>query len=354
MLCASCRRQLDRGAELLRGCGAPQAGHSAPLELVLGDRTRVAVVTEMTIGRAPELDAAHRRPHRLARARAHLGQRRRDGGARGRRLQPRHLRRRGAHLGPIALRDGLRGAARRPGAGGRAPPRGLRGRAARSSCAPGASLVIPAAGPAGRGGQRDAVRDAPAGALRLRAQAPRGGRGQPPLGAARPRRGTFLRLSDNDARLFEQIDGTPLAGRSDRDRRAAPRRARARRGWRGCSPTSASAASSPAWRRARARPRRRRKTPAAAAVHAAREDRSRASGRCSSALYRAGGWVLFTAAGADLHRGADGRRPRRLRLPDRRAATGRRSSSPTTSGSAASCSSPGASSSCACTSARTG
>src|SRR5215218_4383128 len=53
MLCASCRRQLDRGASYCGACGAPQAGHSAPLELVLGDRTRVAVVTEMTIGRAP-------------------------------------------------------------------------------------------------------------------------------------------------------------------------------------------------------------------------------------------------------------------------------------------------------------
>src|SRR3954451_16167252 len=53
MLCPSCRRQLDRGAGFCLSCGAPLPGHSAPLELVLRDRTRVPVVSEMTIGRAP-------------------------------------------------------------------------------------------------------------------------------------------------------------------------------------------------------------------------------------------------------------------------------------------------------------
>src|SRR3954454_17103044 len=53
MLCPSCRRQLDRGAGFCLSCGAPMPGHSAPLELVLRDRTRVPVVAEMTIGRAP-------------------------------------------------------------------------------------------------------------------------------------------------------------------------------------------------------------------------------------------------------------------------------------------------------------
>ena len=53
MLCPSCRRQLERGASYCGSCGTPLNGASAPLELVLGDATRVPVVAEMTIGRAP-------------------------------------------------------------------------------------------------------------------------------------------------------------------------------------------------------------------------------------------------------------------------------------------------------------
>ena len=53
MLCPSCRRQLERGASYCGSCGTPLNGASAPLELVLGDATRVPVVSEMTIGRAP-------------------------------------------------------------------------------------------------------------------------------------------------------------------------------------------------------------------------------------------------------------------------------------------------------------
>ena len=52
MLCPSCRRQLERGASYCGSCGTPLEGASAPLELVLGDATRVPVVSEMTIGRA--------------------------------------------------------------------------------------------------------------------------------------------------------------------------------------------------------------------------------------------------------------------------------------------------------------
>ena len=53
MLCPGCRRQLDRGGGFCLNCGMPRPGHVAPLELVLGDRTRVPVIEEMTIGRAP-------------------------------------------------------------------------------------------------------------------------------------------------------------------------------------------------------------------------------------------------------------------------------------------------------------
>jgi putative peptide zinc metalloprotease protein len=53
VLCPSCRRQLERGASYCGSCGTPLNGAVAPLELVLADATRVPVVAEMTIGRAP-------------------------------------------------------------------------------------------------------------------------------------------------------------------------------------------------------------------------------------------------------------------------------------------------------------
>src|SRR3954454_11438109 len=53
VLCPSCRRQLERGASYCGSCGTPLNGASAPLELVLADATRVPVLAEMTIGRAP-------------------------------------------------------------------------------------------------------------------------------------------------------------------------------------------------------------------------------------------------------------------------------------------------------------
>jgi putative peptide zinc metalloprotease protein len=53
VLCPSCRRQLERGASWCGACGSPLAGAAAPLELVLADATRVPLVNEMTLGRAP-------------------------------------------------------------------------------------------------------------------------------------------------------------------------------------------------------------------------------------------------------------------------------------------------------------
>ena len=82
VLCPSCRRQLERGASYCGSCGTPLNGASAPLELVLGDATRVPMVSEMTIGRAPGVVARARRPVGLARARADHRRR----GARGRGL----------------------------------------------------------------------------------------------------------------------------------------------------------------------------------------------------------------------------------------------------------------------------
>jgi putative peptide zinc metalloprotease protein len=53
VLCGSCRRQLGRNATVCGHCGTPLAGAGSPLELVLPDGTRVPLVGEMTLGRAP-------------------------------------------------------------------------------------------------------------------------------------------------------------------------------------------------------------------------------------------------------------------------------------------------------------
>jgi putative peptide zinc metalloprotease protein len=53
MLCSSCRRQVSRDSSWCSSCGAPVAGEGAPLELVLADATRVPVTGEVVIGRAP-------------------------------------------------------------------------------------------------------------------------------------------------------------------------------------------------------------------------------------------------------------------------------------------------------------
>ena len=53
MLCPDCRRRLERGADHCRVCGASRAGASLPLELVLPDHTRLPLVGDVAIGRAP-------------------------------------------------------------------------------------------------------------------------------------------------------------------------------------------------------------------------------------------------------------------------------------------------------------
>jgi putative peptide zinc metalloprotease protein len=53
MLCPACRRQLDRGASWCGACGTPIGGAAAPLDLVLADLTRVPLVADVTLGRAP-------------------------------------------------------------------------------------------------------------------------------------------------------------------------------------------------------------------------------------------------------------------------------------------------------------
>jgi FHA domain len=53
MLCPTCRRQVPRRARFCPTCGDPRNGASPTLELVLADRTRVPLLEEITIGRAP-------------------------------------------------------------------------------------------------------------------------------------------------------------------------------------------------------------------------------------------------------------------------------------------------------------
>src|SRR3954452_25576439 len=53
MLCPVCRRQLQRGASWCPACGASIGGAAAPLDLVVDATTRVPLVTDVTLGRAP-------------------------------------------------------------------------------------------------------------------------------------------------------------------------------------------------------------------------------------------------------------------------------------------------------------
>ncbi len=175
MLCPSCRRQLERGASFCGSCGTPLNGGAASLELVLADATRVPVVGELTIGRAPGStlvlsDPSVSRVHARISADAVLE----DAG-----LEPRHVARRRARDRAVAAARRRQDPARRRRAARRAPPRGDRGRAhdrraRRARCS---------RRPAGRG---DALRDEAVRAHGLRAQAARRVGGAQALGAARP------------------------------------------------------------------------------------------------------------------------------------------------------------------------
>jgi pSer/pThr/pTyr-binding forkhead associated (FHA) protein len=53
MICPVCRRQTGRNLDFCPTCGAARRGADTTFELVLGDRSRVPLVGELTIGRAP-------------------------------------------------------------------------------------------------------------------------------------------------------------------------------------------------------------------------------------------------------------------------------------------------------------
>ena len=308
MLCPSCRRQLERGASFCGSCGTPLNGGSAPLELVLADATRIPVVSEMTIGRAPGAslvlsDPSVSRVHARITADAVLED---AGSSHGTWLDGVRV------TGPSPLHDGAK--IRLGDAELRVERRREVAEAGRTIVVrAGASLLVPSVGAAG--GHLDALRDAPAGALGLRAQAARRVRGTQALGAEGPSdRRVPAALGQRRVRL-RAARRLVLAGRADRARRAALRRHRA----------GAAGAAADRPRRARV-PGRRGRRPAAgggaggapaAAVQAAREDVQVHRAGDREALPRGRLGVLHQAR-ADRARGADRARHRRVRVPDRR------------------------------------
>src|SRR4051794_36924251 len=208
MLCTRCRRQLSRAADYCGACGAPAAGAAAPLELVLADRTRVPLLGDVTIGRAPGSTVMLADPS-VSRVHARISLGGNGGGAR--------IEDAGSSAGTLvdgvaissatALHDGAKlqlGAQKL-----RVERRRDAAEAGRTIVVrPGASLVVPAMGPpdvaaaATSFGMRPRVRSGYA-LKRLDAS-----EGSKRWLLKDLNRNTFLRLSDNDAGLLELLDGT--------------------------------------------------------------------------------------------------------------------------------------------------
>jgi putative peptide zinc metalloprotease protein len=208
VLCTSCRRQLSRGADYCGHCGTPVAGAAEPLELVLADETRVPLVGDVTIGRAPGSTVVLADPT-VSREHARISPGGNGGGA--------AIEDAGSSAGTwvngvaitsaTLLQDGnqvqigsqlLRIERRRDEA-----------EAGRTIVVkPGASLLVPAIGPPGvesaatQFGMKPRVRSGYA-LKRLDAS-----EGTKRWVLKDLNRNTFLRLSDNDAHLFELFDGT--------------------------------------------------------------------------------------------------------------------------------------------------
>jgi putative peptide zinc metalloprotease protein len=207
MLCPDCRRQVLRGAPFCGSCGAPLAGADAPLELVLAGGERVPLVEDLTIGRSPAATLRLADPT-VSRTHAHIFPSGNGGRARIEDAGSSH----GTFLdgvkidGPVALRDGAQirlgdqelSVERRRGAAEAGRTIVVR---------PGASLVVPATGAPGVAAQatqfgvRPRVRS---GYALKRLDEEEGTRRWVLRDLAR---GGYLRLSDNDAQLFELLDG---------------------------------------------------------------------------------------------------------------------------------------------------
>jgi putative peptide zinc metalloprotease protein len=203
VLCRTCRRQLERGASYCGSCGTPQNGASAPLELVLGDATRIPVVAEMTIGRAPGATLVLSDPT-VSRMHARIsagGELEDAGSSHGTWLDGVRV------TGPSPLHDGAK--IRLGDAELRVERRREAAEAGRTIVVrPGASLLVPSVG------EPDMTATATQFGMKPRV---RSGYALKRLDASEGMRrwvlkdlesGRFLRLSDNDAALFEQLDGT--------------------------------------------------------------------------------------------------------------------------------------------------
>jgi hypothetical protein len=291
VLCTSCRRQLSRGADYCGTCGTPVAGAAAPLELVLADDTRVPLVGDMTIGRAPGSSVVLADPS-VSREHARISPGANGGGV--------SIEDAGSSAGTLvdgvaissatALQDGSQlqiGAQTL-----RVERRRDKAEAGRTIVVrPGASLVVPALGPPGvaaaatQFGMKPRVRSGYA-LKRLDAS-----EGSKRWVLKDLNRNTFLRLSDNDAHLFELFDGShslsDLIGTAEQRFGAAgaPRLARlladlGERGYlAGVAGANAVADEPQGFLRKLFKPR---------------EKTVQGLGGWFDRLYRKGGWVLFT------------------------------------------------------------
>jgi putative peptide zinc metalloprotease protein len=291
VLCTSCRRQLSRGADYCGTCGTPVAGAAAPLELVLADDTRVPLVGDMTIGRAPGSSVVLADPS-VSREHARISPGANGGGV--------SIEDAGSSAGTLvdgvaissatALQDGSQlqiGAQTL-----RVERRRDKAEAGRTIVVrPGASLVVPALGPPGvaaaatQFGMKPRVRSGYA-LKRLDAS-----EGSKRWVLKDLNRNTFLRLSDNDAHLFELFDGShslsDLIGTAEQRFGAAgaPRLARlladlGERGYlAGVAGANAVADELQGFLRKLFKPR---------------EKTVQGLGGWFDRLYRKGGWVLFT------------------------------------------------------------
>jgi len=197
VLCPSCRRQLERGASYCGSCGTPLNGSTAPLELVLADATRVPVVGELTIGRAPGVslllsDPSVSRMHARITAEAVLED---AGSSHGTWLDGERV------TQPSQLRDGAKI---------RLGDAELRVERRRESTEAGRTIVVQQGAimaplPPGSGthfGIKPCVRT---GYALKRLDASEGRKRWVLRDLAS---GTFLRLSDNDAGVFQMLDGS--------------------------------------------------------------------------------------------------------------------------------------------------
>ncbi len=203
MLCRDCHRQVTRGATFCGACGAPLAGAGAPLELVLAGGERLPLVDEIVIGRGP---AATLRLEDPSVSRLHARIAANGGGARIEDAGSSHgTFVDGARLtAPAALRDGAR--IRIGDQELRVERRRGESEAGRTIVVrPGASLLIGAAGvqaPGVQFGMRPRVRS---GYALKRLGQEEGNRRWVLRDLSRD---GYLRLSDNDAQLFRRLDGT--------------------------------------------------------------------------------------------------------------------------------------------------